>query len=130
MEISLNELIRRQNLRQAEMLSAQGAGDPSAVLAANIKNVEDHIDHLNGRLERRRQELEQEKQCTISAVEHLGRAWVVFFFQAEDGIRDYKVTGVQTCALPISRPPTAKHDAAVRADARRCREHRHHFPAA
>src|SRR5256885_2581130 len=30
-----------------------------------------------------------------------------FFFQAEDGIRDYKVTGVQTCALPIlsSRTP-------------------------
>src|SRR2546426_3959902 len=29
----------------------------------------------------------------------------IFFFQAEDGIRDYKVTGVQTCALPISRTP-------------------------
>src|SRR5256885_3213030 len=28
---------------------------------------------------------------------------VAFFFQAEDGIRDYKVTGVQTCALPIFR---------------------------
>src|SRR5260370_32134070 len=27
-----------------------------------------------------------------------------FFFQAEDGIRDSSVTGVQTCALPISRP--------------------------
>src|SRR5688500_19948415 len=27
--------------------------------------------------------------------------FVFFFFQAEDGIRDYKVTGVQTCALPI-----------------------------
>src|SRR6266511_5384748 len=27
----------------------------------------------------------------------------VFFFQAEDGIRDFHVTGVQTCALPISR---------------------------
>src|SRR5215203_6981718 len=26
-----------------------------------------------------------------------------FFFQAEDGIRDIGVTGVQTCALPISR---------------------------
>src|SRR5205085_6008880 len=26
---------------------------------------------------------------------------VVFFFQAEDGIRDLTVTGVQTCALPI-----------------------------
>src|SRR5947207_4534775 len=25
-----------------------------------------------------------------------------FFFQAEDGIRDHCVTGVQTCALPIS----------------------------
>src|SRR5256884_6594958 len=28
----------------------------------------------------------------------------VFFFQAEDGIRDVAVTGVQTCALPISAP--------------------------
>src|SRR5436309_12255548 len=27
-----------------------------------------------------------------------------FFFQAEDGIRDFHVTGVQTCALPISKP--------------------------
>src|SRR2546425_11375921 len=27
-----------------------------------------------------------------------------FFFQAEDGIRDKLVTGVQTCALPIYRP--------------------------
>src|SRR5256885_10278043 len=34
-----------------------------------------------------------------------------FFFQAEDGIRDYKVTGVQTCALPIWRgnPGAAKN---------------------
>src|SRR5258706_872952 len=29
----------------------------------------------------------------------------VFFFQAEDGIRDWSVTGVQTCALPISTSP-------------------------
>src|SRR5256884_2522216 len=29
----------------------------------------------------------------------------VFFFQAEDGIRDVAVTGVQTCALPICLPP-------------------------
>src|SRR2546426_3198383 len=40
-----------------------------------------------------------------------------FFFQAEDGIRDYKVTGVQTCALPISpigrsqsAPSEVEHD--------------------
>src|SRR6266496_532971 len=31
----------------------------------------------------------------------------VFFFQAEDGIRDLYVTGVQTCALPISTPETS-----------------------
>src|SRR5690606_39402021 len=30
-----------------------------------------------------------------------------FFFQAEDGIRDFHVTGVQTCALPIYRPPAS-----------------------
>src|SRR2546430_14377728 len=29
--------------------------------------------------------------------------WFCFFFQAEDGIRDLTVTGVQTCALPISK---------------------------
>ena len=30
-----------------------------------------------------------------------GGVLVFFFFQAEDGIRDWSVTGVQTCALPI-----------------------------
>src|SRR5690606_39472905 len=30
-----------------------------------------------------------------------------FFFQAEDGIRDFHVTGVQTCALPIYLPTYA-----------------------
>src|SRR2546429_10009221 len=33
--------------------------------------------------------------------------WILFFFQAEDGIRDVAVTGVQTCALPISLLNTA-----------------------
>src|SRR2546422_8973956 len=38
----------------------------------------------------------------------VGNGWVLmfcFFFQAEDGIRDVAVTGVQTCALPISIHP-------------------------
>src|SRR2546430_16490593 len=34
---------------------------------------------------------------------------VVFFFQAEDGIRDLTVTGVQTCALPISEQDESGH---------------------
>src|SRR3989449_11437146 len=33
---------------------------------------------------------------------YLSYIFVFFFFQAEDGIRDVAVTGVQTCALPIS----------------------------
>src|SRR5688572_32481983 len=32
-----------------------------------------------------------------------------FFFQAEDGIRDLTVTGVQTCALPICAEPAERH---------------------
>src|SRR5256885_12173662 len=41
--------------------------------------------------------------------------FIFFFFQAEDGIRDYKVTGVQTCALPITQqaaPSVRQADAA------------------
>src|SRR5438093_8215327 len=36
--------------------------------------------------------------------------FVFFFFQAEDGIRDWSVTGVQTCALPIFRRPDRYDD--------------------
>src|SRR2546430_3852629 len=41
---------------------------------------------------------------------------VLLFFQAEDGIRDLTVTGVQTCALPISSRPYRRGAAGVRAD--------------
>src|SRR2546422_7065285 len=34
---------------------------------------------------------------------------IFFFFQAEDGIRDVAVTGVQTCALPIWSEGTRRH---------------------
>src|SRR5438034_9995183 len=37
------------------------------------------------------------------------RDFYFFFFQAEDGIRDHCVTGVQTCALPISARAHAAH---------------------
>ena len=39
-----------------------------------------------------------------------------FFFQAEDGIRDKLVTGVQTCALPISTASGAAGLSATRGD--------------
>ena len=77
MEISLNELIHRQNLRMADLLESQQSGEATPLLAANIKTTEDRLDELNGRLERRREELAQEKQCLISDILHHGRAWVL-----------------------------------------------------
>jgi hypothetical protein len=77
MEISLNELINRQNLRLAELLERQQAGDSSPLIAANIKTTEERLDELNLRLERRRRELGQERQLTVSDIHHHGRAWVL-----------------------------------------------------
>ncbi|MEW6381839.1 MAG: DUF3883 domain-containing protein [bacterium] len=77
MEISLNELIHRQNLRMAELLESQQSGETNPLLSANIKTTEDRIDILNARLERRREELQQERHCTISDIQHQGRAWVL-----------------------------------------------------
>src|SRR3990172_10624633 len=51
-----------------------------------------------------------------------------FFFQAEDGIRDVAVTGVQTCALPISchrRSPTRCNEWA-RSPGKSCRRSEEH----
>src|SRR5258708_22864235 len=44
----------------------------------------------------------------------------VFFFQAEDGIRDDLVTGVQTCALPISSRSSLPPASSSRDDGRCC----------
>src|SRR2546430_3408091 len=41
----------------------------------------------------------------ISKIEYSDSSSFFFFFQAEDGIRDLTVTGVQTCALPIFGVP-------------------------
>src|SRR5690554_567266 len=46
--------------------------------------------------------------CSITGLVNGTAYYVSFFFQAEDGIRDADVTGVQTCALPISRPPRSR----------------------
>src|SRR5690606_40622486 len=43
------------------------------------------------------------RACVILPDAASSPRWETFFFQAEDGIRDFHVTGVQTCALPICR---------------------------
>ncbi len=77
LEISLNELINRQQLQMAEWLEQQQNGNDTPLLLANIKNTENRLDELNGRLERRREEIAQERQCTVAGIQNLGRAWVL-----------------------------------------------------
>jgi superfamily II DNA or RNA helicase len=76
-EISLNEMIHHQNLKVAELVEQQERGEESPLLAANMKQAEDRLDELNGRLERRREDLQQERHCAISDIQQVGRAWVL-----------------------------------------------------
>jgi hypothetical protein len=76
-EISLNEMIHRQSLRHAEVAEAYDKAPEVPLNAANLKQSEDRLDDLNGRLERRREELQQEAQCAIGDIRHIGRAWVL-----------------------------------------------------
>src|SRR2546430_7300631 len=52
--------------------------------------------------ERMRTERQLDSPTEIPLLRVLWSCLFFFFFQAEDGIRDLTVTGVQTCALPIS----------------------------
>lgn len=77
MEISLGELINRQNLQLADLVGRQQSGITTPGLDGNIALAETHLDELNNRLENRRAELRNEKQCTIGDIQHLGTAWVL-----------------------------------------------------
>ena len=77
MEISLGELINRQNLQLADLISRQQAGETTPGIAGNIAQAEQHLDELNRRLEVRREQLEMERHCTIGEIVHLGRAWIL-----------------------------------------------------
>lgn len=76
-EISLTELINRQNTRLIELFARQQRGDPDSLLPANIKTTQARLDELNNRLDKRRMELEQERTCSIGEIRHHGRAWVL-----------------------------------------------------
>ncbi|MGD0954925.1 MAG: DUF3883 domain-containing protein, partial [Methanotrichaceae archaeon] len=76
-EISLNELIVRQQFILNDLIAKQEAGETTQPIAASMKSTDDRLDDLNERLERRRRELKQEHNLTISDVQHHGRAWVL-----------------------------------------------------
>jgi hypothetical protein len=77
LELSLNELILRQNLKLADLLAMQENGDTSPLLAANTKQAQDRLDELFGRLEGRKHDLEKERNCTIGEIQRHGSAWVL-----------------------------------------------------
>ena len=77
MEISLNAIIDRTQLQAAELLILKEGQSQESGLDGRIKILEDKLDELNARLEKRRGELEKEQQCTISHIQHLGSAWVL-----------------------------------------------------
>jgi hypothetical protein len=77
LNLSLNELILRQNLKLADLLALQENGDTSPLLAANTKQAQDRLDELFARLEGRHRELEKERNCTISDIKRHATAWVL-----------------------------------------------------
>lgn len=76
-ELSLNTIINRENLLLAELVLQKEAGSSEPGLDGRIKISEDKLLELDHRLQSRRCELAQERQCSVSDIQHLGRAWVL-----------------------------------------------------
>ena len=76
-EISLGEIINRENLILADLVSQKEAGSAESGLDGRIKISEDKLIELDHRLQMRRSELERERQCCIGDIHHIGRAWAL-----------------------------------------------------
>src|SRR6266511_380643 len=66
-----------------------------------------HMSLSKSRAQRVALDLQENLVLPVLAIESDGRV-VTFFFHADDGIRDFPVTGVQTCDLPISPMPDCR----------------------
>jgi hypothetical protein len=76
-EISLGEIINRENLMLADLVSQKESGSTESGLDGRIKISEDKLIELDHRLQSRRSELGRERQCSIGDIHHIGRAWVL-----------------------------------------------------
>jgi hypothetical protein len=76
-EISLDELIHRQQLRHADLTTTFEAAPEVPLNAANLKTSEDRLDELTTRKEQRLRELEREREVAIGDIQFVGRAWVL-----------------------------------------------------
>jgi len=77
MEISLNAIIDKAQKQFASLYAQKEAGSQEQGLDGRLKMLEDKLDELNNRLERRRAELIKERECAISNIQYLGSAWVL-----------------------------------------------------
>jgi len=77
MEISLHTLIDKVQCQFADLQYKKDAGSTEAGLDGRLKMLEDRMDELNNRLEKRLVELQKEKQCSLSNIQHIGSAWVL-----------------------------------------------------
>ena len=77
LEISLNTIIDRVQCQFAELVAQKESGSKESGLDGRIKQMEDRLFDLNGRLEHRREELKQERSCAITDIRHHGCAWVL-----------------------------------------------------
>ncbi len=76
-EISLNTIIDREQCKFADLQEQKQSGSMEQGLDGRIKMAEDRLFELNGRLERRRSEMESERQCTKGAMQRVATAWVL-----------------------------------------------------
>ncbi|MFP4102840.1 helicase-related protein [Coleofasciculus sp.] len=77
LEISLNTIIDRVQCQFAELVQQKELGSKEAGLEGRIKQMEDRLFELDGRLQQRREELDKEKSCTIQDIQQYGSAWVL-----------------------------------------------------
>src|SRR5690349_7301197 len=79
---------------------AEIQGDIIATLGRDTRMMAAALDHIAKLAGKPLTALDEAKRDAVVA-EFRASGGAPFFFQAEDGIRDLYVTGVQTCALPI-----------------------------
>ena len=76
-ELSLKTIIDRVQIQFSELMEQRESGSQEAGLDGRMSMAEDRLDELNSRLDRRHEELQKEKHCSISNIQHLGSAWVL-----------------------------------------------------
>jgi SNF2 family DNA or RNA helicase len=76
-QISLSVIIDRHQNQLADLLTQKQHGSAEQGLDGRIKQKEEQLMELNGRLESRTAELAQERECAVGDIHHLGCAWVL-----------------------------------------------------